>query len=161
MKKIKQAIILLLILFSIISVEIRAEENESANEEGQSAQHETGTPLIYYLNWAGLIAMCVIVWGEVRNNKKGKKHQEDKKNHEFYKAGSEKPNDPEHKSQSPVLKPVLLILLAGLIFSCEQLPALSEFHENLAAGYFRFVFKIFIGILMLSYGLSSMEEEHH
>ncbi len=172
-KKIKQSIILLIILFSIFSVELKAEENENVNEENQSAQHETGTPLIYYLNWIGLGAIFVIVLGEVRNNKKEKKNEENKKNHEFYEAGSEKPKDLEHKFQKPVLKPILLILMSGLIFFGEQAPALfghidvekakliSGFHENLAAGYFRFIFKILIGVLMLSYGLLSMEEEHH
>ncbi|MDD5772785.1 MAG: hypothetical protein PHX78_04880 [bacterium] len=160
MRKIK-FLILLLTLFMIFSVSLKAEENEVVSEEGQSAPHETGTPLVYYLNWAGLIAMCVIVLREVKNKKSDKKHQEDKKDIEFYEAGSEKPNDPEHKFQKPVLKPVLLILLAVLIFFGEQLPVLSDFHENLAAGYFRFIFKILIGVLMLSYGLSSMEEEHH
>lgn len=160
MKKIKY-VILLLIAFLIFSVELKAEEHEAAGEESQSSGHETGTPLIYYINWAGLVAMGVIASGEVRKNKKEKKHQKDEKGQDFYEAGSEKPNDPEHKLQKPVLKPILLILIACFIFYCEQLPVLTAFHENLAAGYFRFISKIIIGVLMLSYGLSSMEEEHH
>ncbi|MEW6088438.1 MAG: hypothetical protein AB1498_09060 [bacterium] len=174
MKRIKYVVILLTALISIFSVGIKGEESEHAGIEGQSVHHEeAGTPLIYYLNWAGLIAVGAIVFGEIRKNKNTRKHEENKKNIEFYEAGSEKPNDLEHKSEKPVLKPLLLVLIAGLVFFGEQVPALfgyidvekakliPGFHENLALGYFRFIFKIFLGVLMLSYGLSGMEEEHH
>ena len=160
MKKIK-ILILLMILFNIFTVVLKAEDHESANEESQSAHHETETPMLYYLNWAGLIAMCVIVLGEIKSKKSVKDHQKDKKEHEFYEAGSEAPDDLEHKHKKPVFKPLLVILIAGFIFFGEYIPVLFSFHESLAPGYFRIIFKIIIGILLLSYGLAGMEEEHH